>query len=886
MTKDTEKTTPKKLYYFSTTMTDLLRACFSDTDSYHFEGTESIDFFLYMVKYQKNHFTTNSLDRNTLLKTLILEGGNSDTPEIPILFNFLLLHLLKKDDTSIRENTYRDKSNHLFIQKSFPELADYCRSKLKLEPKMLTDITTQDSIIDIITICFLIGRHGFAMQSQSQLLHSLFPTDIKSNLLSSLDKTTHFTVIHGTVIERTNNYVLKYIKTQLYNISHCISYKSYQNNELPKGISLDILHKNKETKSQLYPAILNAYLLQNKEHYFIIHSIPSQDALNSLIKDCKLYKNIILICDYDIASPKNNENILYLPFHSFYKKPQPETISLSFKKNNIDIANPNEMSNTLLSASKGNLFLLHTLILLIQNLWNSKKDKQETIEKLKESLDALSLNTDKNPLPTDKFSMSNTDNSNRSGNNLIGHIRKIYKDILSVDEWLLVLLTALHGDKGLPENLIADLDSKNTSNRLLDTMASLVNMNLIKKEDNKYVYIDSLLIPYALLYGKFNIENSFSEVLIFLNFMLDEICYHNSAPIDYGILCTTIKKTHKATFSLLYKSSSDYNEHFAEIWYYHIRCIKFFLENGDIDTIEELNKNFNDLAKKLTSRPGEKYKHWKKLYIIYMDFLNLYTKTASNPSNSWESHISFIDSLIKRIEYIKQHDKKNFTKPSYSKLLLSLLEMNISHPFQLCVSGLWEKRTLQEENDMKLYIKKLEEINQSTQQIFKINFLPEDKNFISEIRVAFITLIELTDIYMEHPNFTVPHISTFIYSKNFDTAPRYTQLASFHINCVLLSEQCYSGYVSLKSAAAFNASNLQKKLDLTYSKLETVPLNILQDYYYALIYYVLALVPSDTDKLLNYIYTDFKRYEHIWKHSEILSRIEHSISEFRSNKLT
>lgn len=78
-------------------MTDLLRACFSDADNYYFEGTESIDFFLYMVKYnEENDLTVDAIDRNTLVITLASEKGKSDTPEILGLFAFLNLHLLKK----------------------------------------------------------------------------------------------------------------------------------------------------------------------------------------------------------------------------------------------------------------------------------------------------------------------------------------------------------------------------------------------------------------------------------------------------------------------------------------------------------------------------------------------------------------------------------------------------------------------------------------------------------------------------------------------------------------------------------------------------------------------------------------------------------------------
>lgn len=879
-----QKNSLAKLDCFSSTMTDLLRACFSGTDNYYFEGTESIDFFLYMAKYNKeNDLTVDAIDRNTLVVTLASERGKSDTPEILGLFAFLNLHLLKKKDTSIRKKSYCDKAGHSFIQKPFTELAYHCKNKLKLEPTALKNITTQDSIIDIITICYLIGRHGFTPQKPLQLFHELFPADIKSTLPSLLNTPTHFTVIYGTIIERQNDYILKYIQTQLYDISHYISYNSYQNNELPKGSLLEIPQKYEELTPQLYPAILNAYLIQNKEHYFIIHDIPSQDALDNLIKNCQLYKNILLICDFDISSPENSKYVSYLPFHDFYSEPNVEDINFFFKKNKIEIDNPDEMSKTLLIVSKGNLFLLHALILLIQNLWNNKK---ETIKELKENLDTLSVKTDKTAIPTNKFSMNTPE---RTGNNLIGHIRKIYKNILSIDEWLLVLLTALHGKDGLPEELLINLYPKNTDNNPFNTMASLVEMNLIRKENNNYFYEDSLLIPYALFYGKQNIENNFSEVFTFLNFMLDEICYHNATPIDYSVLCTTIKKTHKTTFSLLHKSSIDYKEHFAEIWYYHIRCLKFFLENGEFTAIEKLNDEFNSFAKKLTSRPGKEYKHWKKLYAIYLDFLNLNTQSVTNPSSTWKPHISMIDKLI---THISTYGLENLPQPEYLKLLFSLIEMNITYPFQLCVSGLWEKRILQEKNAIELYIKKLQLINSVSRKMLLQQSIPKDKIFLSEIKTTFQTITQLTDIYIQYSiyeqyntyiqshNWKIPCINKFIQPPY--TAPRYMQLSYFQKYCVLLSEQCYSGYIQInfdKDSKVHTSPNTLVKI---YSKLETVPINILEDYYCALINYTLLLAPSDTDKLLDYIYTDFKRYKHTWQHSEILTQIQNIISELSS----
>lgn len=108
------------------------------------------------------------------------------------------------------------------------------------------------------------------------------------------------------------------------------------------------------------------------------------------------------------------------------------------------------------------------------------------------------------------------------------------------------------------------------------------------------------------------------------------------------------------------------------------------------------------------------------------------------------------------------------------------------------------------------------------------------------------------------------------------------QLSYFQKYCVLLSEQCYSGYIQINCDKDSKVHTSPNTLATIYSKLETVPINILEDYYCALINYTLLLAPSDTDKLLDYIYTDFKRYKHTWQHSEILTQIQNIISELRS----
>ncbi|MCD7789107.1 MAG: hypothetical protein LUH55_00800 [Bacteroides thetaiotaomicron] len=218
---------------------------------------------------------------------------------------------------------------------------------------------------------------------------------------------------------------------------------------------------------------------------------------------------------------------------------------------------------------------------------------------------------------------------------MAGHIFRLYRSILTTDELLLLVFSALHQEDGLSEQWITSFLSENA----LQVMTSLVQKGFMCKEGKAFYYIDSLLIPYAILYsGQFKEDDKhimFSMTFSFCSSLLNELCYRNSNPVDYSILRATIRKTLKALFLILNKSADQYYAHFTEIWYFHLRCTRFLLENGDLDTLRELHTDFCHVARKLTSRQGKEYKAWKKLYDLYAKFLDIEISSAHNPDGSF-----------------------------------------------------------------------------------------------------------------------------------------------------------------------------------------------------------------------------------------------------------
>ncbi len=870
-TKARKNQSKRKLDYFSITMTDMLRACFSNTSSEELKNEEAIDFFLYMTKYNKitdeHSAYTHIPDRQILQITLADHASNSDTPEISILLDFLKLHILNINDTSKREPTYSVNINKTFTLKPPSELLEYCKEKFRLDLSDLEYIT-QDSVIDIIVVCFLAGRHGLPVESQH--LRDLLAPNSKSKIRSRLNKVkSNFIVIYGDINEQLSHYMLKYTLNRLYGISHHIDFDLYQ-----KKTTLDRLYdwvapKYENIKSLLYSAILNAFLQHREKHYIIIHGISSYDDLHTLTTDYKLCKNVILLCNFHIESPQSNDSVTYVPFNELYTEPCETDIKYFFKKRHI--SDTHGIYQTLLMVSNGNLFLLHTLEILIDNLSKT--------EKLKNVLDSLSLEADENTLPTNKYSMSDLKGEGRSGNNLIGHIRKLYKSILSIDEWLLILFIALHGEKGVSKEWLLKIFSKN----ILDKTALLINKNLIYENQNIYTYKGSLLIPYSLAYGKHKLNDStdsfFSDVFNFLNFMLDEICYYNSTPIDYNILFATITKTYKHTFSLLSKSSHDYHTHFAEIWYYHIRCVRFFLENGDITTVKELNNNFKNLMQKLFKFSGE-YNHWKKLYKIYIEFLELCTEDIITSSSSWERYIYFIEKFKRQLS---DYNNPIITQLYCQKLLLLILESLINLQLEICISGLRSQQINPKPEHMNFYIMRLLDIKKKSELFLQRPLFFYDENFFSEIRMIFQSILWISGIYAQEYNYESLNTHPAVKNPIPYTEARYRQLLLFKTKCTIINQLCSQQYSNANQGEC-RICCLLKEINKSYYKLGHIPLSILEDYYYALTNYVLYRKPSDSEKLIAYIHEDMKRYKHIWKYSEIMKKLNNILLRLKSHK--
>ena len=540
-----------------------------------------------------------------------------------------------------------------------------------------------------------------------------------------------------------------------------------------------------------------------------------------------------------------------------------EDIKHFFEKNSISYTS--EYCQILLEITKGNLFLLYSMELLIKHL-----PDPTSRENLFRSLKNFSLENNENTLPTNKYSMPILNEDKRTGSTFIGHIRKLYQEILSIDEWLLLLLIALYGERGITQEELDTLLPKSFHNLIF----SLINKQLISKEKCIYIYGSSLLIPYALMYGKHNLENNpkalFSDIFSFLNLLLNNICYYNSAPINYALLSVTIKKTHRSLFKLLYKTNDPYYEHFPEIWYYHIRCIKFFLENGDINSIKELDKNFSELAKKLTGRPGHVYKAWKKTYDLYCNFLKTIVSSITASANLYESIIKIIEkiqSLLKKYNFAENESYHS----NLWKLLVSMLEINISLLLRINIWGSHSFYESQCATYTKQFKENIQQLKAISLQIFELHAISKDKLFISEMETIFKCIISIADLYCPPDNKITLY---FPQDSNFGDQPRYKQLSWFKKSCILLGVQASSKSIMIDTIDTLTG---------TYQKLGIIPLEILENYYWALISYTLISSPSDGKVLLNYIYKDLERYEHIWQHSEIMLHIKNALSVWFSN---
>lgn len=865
MSKENKK--HRKRDDFCVTMTAIIRACFCDADTQIFQNKDAMDFFLYLMKYDTTDSTSSPESSSPYYLAIILsaESITSDTPEIFTISNFLGVHLSNINDSSCRNTKFKE-----FVQKPLSELAQYSMSILGLDLNaiVLKEEMTQDRAIDIITICLLAGRHGLP-HKKLQSFSGLLPSSKNTDIYKLFENKKRFTVIYGSTNERWSRFMSKYILNQLSYISHSINYDLYISNnffetsDFAESLLPWLGSKYKNMKEQLYPAILNAYLNcpTAQAHYYIIYDIPSQESLNKIISECKLLKNVILVCDFDMDSIQTKENVSYLPFHDLYVMPSSKDIHDFLEKNFISDYDES-FSKSLLAIANGNLFLLYAMELLIKNISHDQK----SIDDFKEVLNNFSLQTASKKFPDKKYTISSINDTGRSGNYLLGHIRRLYNSILTVNEQLLVLLSALFNESGLTEKWITQFLSENA----FVILESLTKKGLIYKKESTYYYEDSLLIPYSFLQGiHFEGEKKndiFSDVFHFLNSLSEKICYQNCEPIDYNVLYTTIKITFSSLFSLLQKS--DNNSHFSEIWYYHIICIKFFLENGDINSIQKIKNNFDEVAKEYTKRPGEKFKRWKKIYDIYLEFLDLYTKSAIAPDNLWTPYAKLIDRLSTQIS---KYMNEPYIPSDYCKISLSLIEIIISQLFRLYRNGIRNCR-LSPCGDANAYYTNMEKLKKISEKLFCIKSLPEDKKFLGGLETALNTIIGLSTIYISFHKRS--YIDEFNQPGNLFIEPRYKQLSWFRINCTLLTEQCCSGYALTNDEKKSHAAYMQFTITGLYNKLQWVPLDALEDYYYALIIYTLLIAPEDMIRLLSYINTDLQRYPHVYQSPIALQQIK------------
>ncbi|MCD7789106.1 MAG: hypothetical protein LUH55_00795 [Bacteroides thetaiotaomicron] len=243
-----------------------------------------------------------------------------------------------------------------------------------------------------------------------------------------------------------------------------------------------------------------------------------------------------------------------------------------------------------------------------------------------------------------------------------------------------------------------------------------------------------------------------------------------------------------------------------------------------------------------------------------------------------------ISNIIEQaITFTQRHADYLFTRPDYSKILLSFIEMNLSGLLRLCVAGVRQNRfEISETGQINTFYDKMKKLHDICIAFFSLKVLPDDKQFVSEITIALNDIVLIADIYTKY-FYNNTYIVELPYRPDLFESPRFEQLSWFRRNCILLSEQCCSGYVKSDIDRSYQAARLQTSLRYTYGKLAFVPLNILNDYYYSLIAYMLALAPQDHAKLYSYIYNDLKRYEHIWKRSQELLLLKEMMMHFISD---
>ena len=284
--------------------------------------------------------------------------------------------------------------------------------------------------------------------------------------------------------------------------------------------------------------------------------------------------------------------------------------------------------------------------------------------------------------------------------------------------------------------------------------------------------------------------------------------------------------------------------------------------------------SFQNLAENLTKRPGNQYKHWKKLYKIYIDFLELCADTGTSSYDSIPNLSYQCLSLIDRTQHVLNHHGVTLiVQPSSLYLLFLMMESFISLPLKIYISGI---RTCQIDLKPELlysYTEKLTDINKLSKEIFPLFLQFPDNNFILEIRVMFKTIIWISDICGHNHDFKNIDIYSIAYTPFPYTKARYIQLSLFKTKCIILNQLCNQKYPSTPNCTDSCISYLLKDITESYHKLGHVPLLILEDYYYALTNYTFYTKPSDIGRLIDYIFEDLKRYEHIWNHSSIIVKV-------------
>lgn len=877
----------KKWNYFYETMRDIFNACFEGSCPFDENRIkECLPFFEYVVRYVYCAADATSLYDSTssvrsLKKELNISCNNTDTPYIRCLHDFLSQNLLCETSNVKRDNRYK--------KKSLNDLKEYCTIDLGLSQDFLCDLTegqtveaAQESLIDIIVLCFVIARHGFIMPPLH--LHDVFPSfsDTKNSALqTSLSQNmSKFTVIYGSPYEREIQYMTSQVLNQLSGISQSVSFYHYPYFSFPKDANLLLSPKYTDKESQLYPGIWNAYLNDKNAHYFIIYNIPTQKDLKLLLSECKLIKHIVLLSNFDVDPNQDMPDVQYLSFHDVAVKPSISDIRSYLNLKKIDDPD-NKLGDMIFSITKGQPHLVYSL----EKCITSKKPSSSDLNRLKSDAAYQLTAPDKILTSSRQYNISafrtkdredsssdcdeQNDNSDiwklpyeNTRNNLLGHIRRGYSKVLSVRERFIILLLALYGENGITEVLVNALFSKDQ----LAALSALVKEEFVSYNNGVYRYEGSVLLPTAFLYNdhlnKDEKEPLFSEVFSFLRSLQDELLYQNSVSLDYGLLRELIKKTFIILYRLLHKSSNDYTEHFKTIWFFHIICLQFLLDNRDIETIQEISDPLKKLGNEYMQRFPQ-YSDWKYLYKQYKSFIKLIVSAASDGIQAKD-----IDKLMDKLtEFfdvsITEENKAPFADAAFWKIFISLAEFMVSYGIRLNLIDFFNARLETNKDVQKLSLDKLMKSQQAVMLLQ--GFPPRITISLGSLLCRKTKVLLRQDKYLaafytkiESGDFSPLHF----YFNSDPSSPRYEHLANFERNCLILLEKSYQNkndpfYSDTDTVSLFNLVMQQ------YESLDTIPAAMLSSFYNARFYYSFARSRESALSELSDIRKDFERYMHI-----------------------